>query len=485
MLQATQVLQQRYSLQHRLGQQSSSVLADLPVGRQTWLALDRAHDPPQPVVVKLLAFNPQLQWDELKLFEREAQVLQTLNHPCIPRYRDHFSLDRNVGDGLCWFVLVQDYIPGKSLQEQLDQGYHFSEAQIRSIAAQVLTILTYLHGQSPPVLHRDIKPSNLIWRQDEQVYLVDFGAVQDPAVVEGMTFTIVGTAGYAPLEQFWGKAVPASDLYALGATLIHLLTGIAPADLPQNNLRIQFRDRISLQSTLIDWIEFLTDPDLSQRCSFAGEALEALQTGRFGNLKSKVAQPARSRIVVQESKSELLIQVPCQSWSLWSLVEVGFKLMMALGLLPLLLIPFCTLLLGFLWLLTQLYENWISILILLLLVLPIFFALGKNIVGELVRVNHNLRHTLWHHFGQQHLTIGKSLNPPNGYFCLMKAGRGVDLQPANSIGQTWNVQRVEAVAREGLVIYTKRHRYEVFPHLSEAEGIWLAQVIQNWLERSS
>jgi serine/threonine protein kinase len=188
-------------------------------------------------------------------------------------------LDRDTGEGLCWFALVQDYIPGNSLQQLLAEGKHFTEAQVRSIATQVLEILTYLHGLNPLVLHRDIKPSNLIWGADEQVYLVDFGAVQDPTAVEGATFTVVGTAGYAPLEQFWGRAVPASDLYALGATLIHLLTGTAPAELPQSNLRIQFRDKVSLNASFISWIEWLTEPDLDRRFSSAEQALEALKTG--------------------------------------------------------------------------------------------------------------------------------------------------------------------------------------------------------------
>ncbi|MBD1804199.1 serine/threonine protein kinase [Microcoleus sp. FACHB-SPT15] len=227
-----------------------------------------------------------MQWDEFKLFEREAQVLKNLNHPRIPKYRDYFSLDRHAGEGLCWFGLVQNYIPGHSLQQLLDEGHRFTEAQVRSIATQVLDILIYLHGLNPPVLHRDIKPSNLIWGTDEQVYLVDFGAVQDPTAVEGATFTVVGTAGYAPLEQFYGKAVPASDLYALGATLIHLLTGTAPADLPQSNLRIQFRDRISVNLSFIRWIESLTEPDLDQRFSSASLALEALDVLQAGGSPS-------------------------------------------------------------------------------------------------------------------------------------------------------------------------------------------------------
>jgi serine/threonine protein kinase len=245
MLQTEQVLGERYQLQQQLGNNA---------GRQTWLATDIKASPAKPVIVKLLAFSPQMQWEEFKLFEREAQVLKSLNHPRIPNYQDYFSLDRDIGEGLCWFALVQDYIPGKSLQQLLDEGKHFTQEQVRSLATQVLEILIYLHGLNPLVLHRDIKPSNLIWGEDEQVYLVDFGAVQDPTAVEGSTFTVVGTAGYAPLEQFYGKAVPASDLYALGATLIHLLTGTAPADLPQSNLRIQFRDKVSLNPGFLRYI---------------------------------------------------------------------------------------------------------------------------------------------------------------------------------------------------------------------------------------
>jgi serine/threonine protein kinase len=122
MLQAEQLLQERYSLQQSLGQNA---------GRQTWLAQERSQTPPQQVIVKLLAFSPQMQWDEFKLFEREAQVLKTLDHPRIPKYQDYFSLDRDRGKGLCWFALVQDYIPGKSLQQLLDEGKHFTEEQVR------------------------------------------------------------------------------------------------------------------------------------------------------------------------------------------------------------------------------------------------------------------------------------------------------------------------------------------------------------------
>ncbi len=282
MLQTEQILHRRYTLLQQLGNNA---------GRQTWLAADTATSPAETVIVKLLAFNPQMQWDELKLFEREAAVLKQLSHPRIPRYRDYFSLDREEGEGLCWFGLVQDYIPGDSLQALLDAGRHFTETQVRSIAKQALEILIYLHGLNPPTIHRDIKPSNIILSADEKVYLVDFGAVQDTAVAAGATFTVVGTTGYAPLEQFWGKAVPASDLYALGATLIHLLTGTSPADLPARDLRIQWSDRVSVNPNFVSWIEALTEPDLVLRMEAASQALQALHKPRFISRPMPASQP--------------------------------------------------------------------------------------------------------------------------------------------------------------------------------------------------
>jgi serine/threonine protein kinase len=180
----------------------------------------------------------------------------------------------------------------------------------------VLEILIYLHELSPPVLHRDIKPSNLIWGEDKHIYLVDFGAVQAQAAVTGVTFTVVGTSGYAPLEQFWGRAVPASDLYALGGTLIHLLTGMTPADLPQKDSRIQFSDRVTVNPSLVSWIEKMTEIGLEKRFSKAREALAALKSGniqpaddRIANVR-KIRKPTYSCIQVSKSATKLNITIP-------------------------------------------------------------------------------------------------------------------------------------------------------------------------------
>jgi serine/threonine protein kinase len=291
MLQAEQVLHERYQLKQKLGHNA---------GRQTWLAQDLQITPTEAVVVKLLAFGGEVQWDDLKLFEREAQVLKQLNHPRIPKYHDYFHID----DRTLWFGLVQDYIPGTSLKELLNQGKRFSEKQVRQIATDVLEILRYLHELHPSVLHRDIKPSNLILGEDKQVHLVDFGAVQDRAAKEGATFTVVGTYGYAPMEQFGGRAVPASDLYALGATLIHLLTGTAPADLPQQNLRICFKDRVNLTPSLVKWIETLTEPAPEQRFKSASDALSALRSGM-------VSDKATSSQVIQSTSAAFVNNSGC------------------------------------------------------------------------------------------------------------------------------------------------------------------------------
>lgn len=312
MLQAGQVLHERYQLKQKLGQNA---------GRQTWLAEDLAAQPAgfplvgAPVIVKLLSFGGDVQWDDLKLFEREAQVLKQLSHPRIPKYRDYFSID----DRTLWFGLVQEYIPGSSFKELLNQGIKFTEKELRKIAEEILKILVYLHELNPPVLHRDIKPSNLIRGEDKRVYLVDFGAVQDKAAAEGATFTVVGTYGYAPVEQFGGRAVPASDLYALGATLIHLATGTSPADLPQRDMRIQFSDRVSLSPSFSSWIGHLTEPALERRFRSAGEALAALQSGFTAQSSSqltnsphtgKIRPPRSTRAVVNKSPDILEIIIP-------------------------------------------------------------------------------------------------------------------------------------------------------------------------------
>ncbi|PAX53547.1 serine/threonine protein kinase [Brunnivagina elsteri CCALA 953] len=300
MLEAQEILVERYQLQRILGESAS---------RQTWLALDLTNQ--EPVVVKLLLASDNLQWDNLRLFEREAKVLRQLEHFYIPQYRDSFVLDRNIVS----FALVQEYIPAKSLKEVLGEGKIFNETEAREIAIAVLKILIYLHKLSPPALHRDIKPSNLLidWsrNQQPQIYLVDFGAVQDKAAAEGATFTVVGTYGYAPLEQFGGRATPASDLYALGATLVNLVTGFAPADLPQFDSKMQFSNLVQLNPGFVRWLQKMTEPNLEYRFESAIAALEALEINQFAITATSADKDIpNTSISVSKSPDKLVVHIP-------------------------------------------------------------------------------------------------------------------------------------------------------------------------------
>ncbi|WP_017718505.1 serine/threonine protein kinase [Kamptonema formosum] len=479
MLQIQQLLQGRYQLQKSLGYSA---------GRQTWLALELSENPPKPAIVKLLAFSPEMQWDEFKLFEREAQVLQNLDHPRIPKYRDYFSIDKDAGEGLCWFGLVQDFIAGKSLQQMLDEGYRFTETQVRSIATQVLDILIQLHGLNPPVLHRDIKPSNLLLGADEQVYLVDFGAVSDPTAVEGATFTVVGTAGYAPLEQFWGKAVPASDLYALGATLIHLLTGISPSDLPQSNLRIQFQDRVSLDARFCRWIESLTEPDLNCRFSSAAQALEALKTGAS---LQKSRQPASSRIRLKKSPNKLVIKISKRGISLSDIPHLLSMLRSVKGLiimfwpcLPLFIILGDQILrYSFLniWDIQQYIlvgEHSVSgsCYLIIFILLIIMFCLNLFVLnwsGFTAAVLGSLKSAAIACFGSHYLGMDR-------YKFLLE--KRLFIWAYSCSGSTSEIQTINLIPSDGSVrLETKMKTYCFGEELTNPEAEWLVEEIQDWL----
>lgn len=453
MLQAQQVLQERYQLQRQLGRTAA--------GRQTWLATDLQSN--EQVTLKLLAFAPQMQWEELKLFEREAQVLQALNHPRIPRYRDYFSLDKQTGAGIPWFGLVQDYIPGFSLQELLEQGKRFSEEQVRGIAIDILKILIYLHELSPPVLHRDIKPSNLILGDDKGIYLVDFGAVQAQAAVTGVTFTVVGTSGYAPLEQFWGRAVAASDLYALGATLIHLLTGTSPADLPQKDSRIQFSDRVSLDFSFVHWIENMTQIAIEKRYSNARQALDALQfrqakpsvSTNFPVLR-KIPKPEGTYIKLHKSENCLKITIPAPGFrnlektgcfGIFILIFLGLMLVAVVGgILQIILSQ------GSLFTLVFGLSILLIILMALLVFLSIFFGERTHIYFD--------RNFFEVEFETRNLKYGKKRRDITDIL-------GVFLHKQGNVYQI-NIR-----------LYSEN--YWLGGALGENESAWLAQEIQDWL----
>lgn len=318
-----QLLNERYAIKQQLGKNA---------GRQTLLAHDLHTN--ELVVVKLLTFSNDFEWDNFKLFEREAATLKELDHPAIPRYRNFFELNLPNGKG---FALVQTYEKGCSLEAHLKAGRLFNELEVKQLAKALLEILIYLHSHQPPVIHRDIKPSNILLTDRSgnsigQVYLVDFGSVQTLAAVEGGTITVVGTYGYMAPEQFGGRATVASDLYSLGATLIYLVTGTHPADLPQKQLQIQF-PVAHLSPAFADWLKWMTEPSIEQRLTDAQAALQALEQEQMRQINSvsQLERPRNSRVLLTKKADVLEIFIPPGGMQLTAKEIICFTTLMAIS----------------------------------------------------------------------------------------------------------------------------------------------------------
>jgi hypothetical protein len=294
------IIDGRYRVLRCLGQGSSGITYAAEV-------LATGHE----IALKELSLRGLQDWKKIELFEREARILKTLNHPAIPQYIDAFQVD--TADNR-WFYLAQDLAQGTSLANWVEAGGRVDEAEARRIAAAVLDVLTYLHGLNPPVIHRDLKPQNIIRRDDGHLYLVDFGAVQT-VYRDGQGSTVVGTYGYMAPEQFRGQAVPATDLYGLGATLLFLFTHQSPADLPQERLRINFRPYLSVSAPFADWLDQLIDPLVEDRFASAPVALTALTqpaplVGPAPARPLSRRPPAGTRVQLQKSPTELSITIP-------------------------------------------------------------------------------------------------------------------------------------------------------------------------------
>ena len=441
----------RYRPERRLSKRS---------GRHTYLAQDLLTS--EQVVIKLLLFGPDFDWADLKLFEREAQILQTLSHPAIPEYRDHFEISLEGGRGL---ALVQTYIDAPSLQEWMEQGRRFAEPEVRDLAQKLLRILIYLHELHPPVIHRDLKPSNILLGSDQQVYLVDFGSVQAAAPREQGSYTVVGSYGYMPLEQFGGRTVPASDLYSLGATLIHLLTGQHPADLPQEGARIAFEQAVQLSPPFRDWLRWLTEPLVANRPASARQALEALEhlDRRPALIPSDAAavptrQPAGSRIQLHKSEQTFQVVIPARQTDVLLLLSIvssiTFSAIMLVGLVP---FP--------------------GNLVFGLFMLP-FWTVGLEMAGRI----------LYGLFGKVHLQIDTE------YIRLVHEVFGLRFRNVPP-SRRWDIDRLELIPRHTrrdsdgdrvevspqLNIWAGNRKYEL-KDLQEPELEWLAAELSRWLK---
>ena len=153
---------------------------------------------------------------------------------------------------------MQELVKGKNLGKWRNNINKVNEKEVKKMAMQVLDILTYLQTLIPPVVHRDIKPQNFIYTENQEIFLVDFGAVPEQIAKTSYGTTFIGTKGYmAPEQGSGGKVSLATDLYGLGATLVYLLSGKHPSYLPLKRLKIDFRQEIKLSSKFAKWLDVL------------------------------------------------------------------------------------------------------------------------------------------------------------------------------------------------------------------------------------
>ncbi|NBD31907.1 MAG: hypothetical protein GVY17_02760 [Cyanobacteria bacterium] len=272
-----QLLASRYHILKNIGSGAFGV---------TFLAEDQ-NIPTQPkCVVKQLkpSVNDPNHFEQAKkLFEKEAAALSKVGtHNQIPYLKDYFEAEGN-------FYLVQDFIDGTPLNQELAAGQQWSEAAVLALLKDCLPILDFIHSQNPLIIHRDIKPANLIRRrEDGKIVLVDFGAVKESFQTRLVQSTIaIGTRGYMPAEQIRGKPRPASDIFALGMVAIQALTGVNPIDLPEDDNgelvwqytedeEGQLQPRVTVSADLADVLSKMIRHDFQHRYQSAQEVIAAL-----------------------------------------------------------------------------------------------------------------------------------------------------------------------------------------------------------------
>jgi hypothetical protein len=253
------------------------VLGEGAMGR-TYLASDTRGG---QVAIKQLYPSRLATLKDLQLFMREADALRRMDHARIPSYIDAFEEPDGAGN-MCYY-LVQQYIPGRPLRERLRAGERFDEAGVIALGGALLEVLRYMHGLDPRVVHRDLKPENILLDPDSGApSLVDFGAVREVVrLTMGGGSTVVGTYGYMPPEQLMGRALPATDLYALGIVLLECLTRRVPADL-SGKQAAQMIDGLGVSESLKRVLRRLCAPGLDDRYASAEEVLTDLELASAG-----------------------------------------------------------------------------------------------------------------------------------------------------------------------------------------------------------
>ena len=202
------LLQNRYLVERKIGTGGMG---------EVYLAVDKRFD--NPVAIKETFYKEE---EFSEAFEREARLLNALQHPVLPHVSDYFAENDS-------YFLVMQYIEGEDLSDILKRDGAFSLADVLRWTDQLLDALDYLHSQEPPVIHRDIKPHNLKLTPRGSIMLLDFGLAKESRKDASEVSVFGYSRTYSPLEQVQGTGTDArSDIFALGATVYHLLTGTPP-----------------------------------------------------------------------------------------------------------------------------------------------------------------------------------------------------------------------------------------------------------------
>ena len=288
------------------------------ISASTWLASPENPESDKPqAVLKVLDLTETSSWNMVDIFRREAEALKSLAHPGIPGYFDSFEAE---SEGRLRLVLAMEYIEGQDLEKIVRSGRKFTEADVERILAELSEILAFLGSLRPPIVHRDVNPRNIILKKDDTIALVDFSGVQDAvrtALFPGAT--LVGTAGYIPLEQVAGRATHRSDLYGAAATAVFLLTGRNPAELPTSGLKIDPSGIVDISPRLDTVLSSWLDPDVSRRSLPAAKAaailrgdIEAQKTGarKYAGTAYPESLPDESKVVIERTEDSANLTIP-------------------------------------------------------------------------------------------------------------------------------------------------------------------------------
>ncbi|MDZ8051748.1 MAG: protein kinase domain-containing protein [Aulosira sp. ZfuVER01] len=277
---------------------------------RTYLANDLFQSGVQ-YAVKHFTFSSNNQSEVTKaqeLFQREATVLHKLNgYPHIPKFFEYLEENQE-------FYFIQQYIQGNTLSQEIKYRQKLEEPEVIKILDKLINILAFLHIND--VIHRDIKPDNIILSKDDDLFLIDFGAVKE-GIAQNTRLqqpgTQIYTQGYAPVEQMRGHSLPNSDIYALGMTVIEALTGLEPQSLPIDNLgEVIWRDKANVSDWLASILTKMVRYESQVRYQSVEEILrdlDILSTASNSSITQVIVPPVNPYPITGESTSNIILYV--------------------------------------------------------------------------------------------------------------------------------------------------------------------------------